>query len=153
MNRNSGLREMEPIEELSFLREIYGRDGHEKILQALIESYNVLQGRAQTLLSLITIILTIAGFSGPNIASSSGPAKVSVGVGLIFVLLSAIVTLWGPLQLKWATQTRAESIDASLVSLIERRNARTRKYHAAFVLLVTGMAGYVGGLISYVFRL
>lgn len=147
------MRSLEPREELEYLREIYGRDSHEKILQVLIESYNTLQGRAQTLLSLVTIILTISGFSGPAIAASSASARMCVGVGLSLVLLSAIVTLWGPLKLQWATQQRADTLDASLTELIERRNSRTAKYQTAFVLLVAGMAGYVGGLISYVFRL
>ena len=140
-------------EELTFLFQIYGERNYDRILAALTESYNVLQARAQLLISLITICLTIAGFSGPNIAASSPIAKACVGYGLLFILASAVVTLIGPLQLRWATQWKAENVEASLVALIERRNSRSAKYHLALVFLIVGMAGYVGGTIGYVFHL
>jgi hypothetical protein len=153
MKEHIHLRQLEPREELAYLRELHGRENHPKIVEALTECFNVLQGRAQTLLSVVAIILTISGFSGPSIASSSVAAKACVGTGLTLVLLAAVVTLGGPLQLRWSTRTRAETLDDSMVSLIQRRNARTRKYHAALGLLVAGMTSYVGGLISYVFHL
>lgn len=144
---------LDPRQELDYLKEIYGGDQPGRILQTLIESYNVLQGRAQTLLGVVTIILTIAGFSGPTIAASGIEGKLGVGVGLTLVIVSAVITLRGPLQLRWATQSREESMEASLIALIAQRNFRTRRYHAAVALLVAGLTVYVAGLVSYVFRL
>ena len=147
------LIKLSPEDELRFLFQIYGEKSYDRILAALTESYNVLQARAQLLISLITICLTIAGFSGPNIAASGAAAKACVGYGLMFILASAVMTLIGPLQLRWATQWKADSVEASLIALIERRNSRSAKYHLALVFLILGMAGYVGGTIGYVFHL
>jgi hypothetical protein len=145
-------RKLTPAEELQYLKEIY-RDDREKILGWITNAYDVLQQRAALLLSLVAVVLTITGFSGPTIAASGRFSKICIGYGLSFVLLSALLVLIGPLQLRWATQWRAESLDASLVLLIERRNARTRKYHMAFALLCLGLTGYVGSVIGYLFRL
>lgn len=148
----NGIRKLTPAEELAYLKEIYGPN-NEKILAWITGSYDILQARSSLLLSLVAVVLTITGFSGPTIAASGTFSKLCIGYGLTFVVLSAILTLAGPLQLRWATQWRGETLDASLINLICRRNSRTRKYHIAFVFLVLGLAGYVGSLIGFLFRL
>ncbi len=145
-------KKLTPSEELDYLIELY-RGDREKILQWITNAYDVLQQRSSLLLSLVAVVLTITGFSGPKIAESGHLSKFCIGYGLSFVLLAAILVLAGPLQLRWATQWRAESLDASLIHLIARRNARTRKYHIAFALLCIGLTGYVGSVIGYLFRL
>lgn len=147
------MRKLEPREELSYLQEIYGHGQNEKILGFLTDTYNTLQARAQTLLSLVTIILTIAGFSGPAIAASGRVGQLGVSIGVMLVVVSAITTLGGVLQLRWTTQQREDTVENSFVALLERRNRRTRYYHAAFILLVAGLGVYVAGLVSYVFKL
>lgn len=145
-------RKLSPSEELAYLKELYGED-RAKILTSITNAYDVLQQRSSLLLSLVAVVLTITGFSGPTIAASGFFSKICIGYGLSFVLISALIVLAGPLQLRWATQWRAETLDDSLVQLIARRNARTRKYHLAFALLCVGLTGYVGSVIGYLFRL
>lgn len=145
-------RKLQPSEELAYLKELYGED-RAKILAWITNAYDVLQQRSSLLLSLVAVVLTITGFSGPTIAASGFFSKICIGYGLSFVLVSAIMVLAGPLQLRWATQWRSETLDDSLVQLIARRNARTRKYHLAFALLCIGLTGYVGSVIGYLFRL
>ncbi len=145
-------RKLQPSEELDYLKELYGED-RAKILAWITNAYDVLQQRSSLLLSLVAVVLTITGFSGPTIAASGFFSKICIGYGLSFVLVSAIMVLAGPLQLRWATQWRSETLDDSLVQLIARRNARTRKYHLAFALLCIGLTGYVGSVIGYLFRL
>lgn len=145
-------RKLQPSEELAYLKELYGED-RAKILAWITNAYDVLQQRSSLLLSLVAVVLTITGFSGPTIAASGFFSKICIGYGLSFVLVSAIMVLAGPLQLRWATQWRSETLDDSLVQLIARRNARTRKYHLSFALLCIGLTGYVGSVIGYLFRL
>lgn len=142
-----------PEEELQYLYEIHGEGEHAKLFEILIRSFDVLQNRAQLLLSLITICLTITGFSGPDIAASSYASKISIAFGLGFVLMSALVLFMGPLQLRWGTRRKADTIGASLIALIQRRNQRTAWYHLAVVLLVIGLTGYVGSVLGYLFKL
>lgn len=145
-------RKLSAEQELDYLKELYGNNG-EKILQWVTNAYDVLQQRSSLLLSLVAVVLTITGFSGPTIAASGRFSKICIAYGLTLVLISSVLILAGPLQLRWATQWRGETLDASLVALIRRRNARTRKYHVAFALLCLGLTGYVGSVIGYLFRL
>lgn len=146
------MRKLSPAEELTYLREIYGNND-DKILNWITGAYDILQARSSLLLSLVAVVLTITGFSGPTIAASGTFSKICIGYGLSFVLISSVLTLAGPLQLRWATQWRGDSLDESLTNLIRRRNARTLKYHIAFGFLVVGLTGYVGSLIGFLFRL
>jgi hypothetical protein len=138
-----------PAEELEYLKTIYGDNQAEKLFTLLTDSFNVIQNRAQMLLSLITITLTITGFSGPRIAESSLFARLSIAIGLGFVLLSALILMAGPLRLNWCTRSRSKSLDQSLIKLIEQRNFRTERYHLASIALVVGLIGYVTSVISF----
>jgi len=138
-----------PAEELEYLKSIYVENQAEKLFAQLTDSFNVIQNRAQMLLSLITITLTITGFSGAKIAESSLFARLSIAFGLGFVLLSALILMAGPLRLNWCTRSRSKSLDQSLIKLIEQRNFRTERYHQASIALVIGLIGYVSSVISF----
>ena len=145
----SDIERLSPSEELGYLKTIYGEDKPEKLYSVLTDSFNVLQNRAQMLLSLVTITLTITGFSGPKIAESSTLARFSIAFGISFVLLSALMMISGPLRLSWCTRTRFRDIDQSLIRLIDQRNFRTRRYHTAAKVLIIGLMGYVISVISF----
>ena len=140
---------LSPEQELVFLKQIYGEDRSDRLIEILTDSFTVLQNRAQMLLSLITITLTITGFSGPRIADSSLVARIAIAFGLLFVLISALVLMAGPLRIEWCTRTRSIDIDQSLTKLIVQRNARTDRYHLAAIFLVIGLIGYVSSVISF----
>jgi len=146
------LRMLKPEEELDYLKEVHG-DNYSKLFAVLIGHFDVLQSRAQMLLGLITICLTVTGFSGPSIAASGWIAKMLLAFGLSFVLLASFLLVMGPLQLRWGTQRRAATVPESLVALIEIRNRRTRRYHIASAILVVGLAGYMGSLLVYMLGL
>lgn len=148
-----GIIRQTPAEEVEYLLKIHGEGNYSKVFDVLVKQFDVLQNRAQLLLGLITICLTITGFSGPKIAESSTFSKISIAYGLGFVLLSAVMILMGPLQLRWGTTRCAETLHDSIVHLIDRRNERTRKYHWASVLLVLGLTGYVGSVLGYLVQI
>ncbi len=148
-----GIFRQTPEEEVAYLLKIHGKDNHSKVFDVVVKQFDVLQNRAQLLLGLITITLTITGFSGPKIAASSLFSKVCIIYGLTFVLLSAVLILMGPLQLRWGTSRCADSISESLAHLIDRRNQRTQRYHWASALLVVGLSGYVGSVIGYLLQI
>jgi hypothetical protein len=141
-----------PDQELTYLLEIHGEENYSKVFDVLVKQFDVLQSRAQLLLGLVTISLTITGFSGPKIAASSTFSKISIAYGLAFILIAAVLILMGPLQLRWGTRRCKETIRDSLVHLIVRRNERTRKYHVASVFLIAGLTGYVGSVLGFLFK-
>ena len=143
------MRNLTPAEELAFLKEIYGSTTVEGIVASLRDSFNVLQARAQLLLSLIAICLTITGFSGRQIAASGVLARIFIGAGVLAVLVAAVILFTGPLLVQWITAYRAESLDHTLIQLIERRNQRTARYHAAVISLLIGLTGYVLSIVAY----
>lgn len=140
---------LSPVEELANLKSIYGETQIDRLYKILTNTFNVLQNRAQTLLSLITITLTITGFSGPRIAESSQLSRYSIAFGLSFVLLSALILMTGPLRLSWGTQWRSKNNDEALIRLIQQRNFRTNRYHIASFSLIIGLIGYVTSLVSF----
>ncbi len=145
-------RPQTPEQELGYLLEIHGEGNYSKVFDVLVKQFDVLQSRAQLLLGLVTITLTITGFSGPKIAASSAFSRISIAYGLAFILIAAVLILMGPLQLRWGTRRCKETIHESLVHLIVRRNERTKKYHLASFLLVLGLTGYVGSVIGFLFK-
>lgn len=137
------MRKLTPDEELRWLREIHGPDSDGRMYDLLVESFHVLQTRSQVVMGLVTICLTITGFSGPQIAASSVVARNFVFLGVLLVLASAVCTILGPLQIRWITRYRLETVDSSLIALLARRNQRTTAYHASVLCLLLGLTGYV----------
>jgi hypothetical protein len=115
----------------------------------LKDSFSLLQARAQMLLGLATICLTITGFSGPRMAASNGWSRFFIGLGLSFVLLSVMALVAGPLRLRWMTAWKAEDVDQTLLLHLRQRNLRTVFYRAAMVLLMIGLTGYLSSLVFY----
>lgn len=142
------LKKLSPEEELEFLKEIHGNE-YSKLFGVLKDSFALLQTRAQMLLGLATICLTITGFSGPRMAASNGWSRFFIGFGLTFVLLSVMALVAGPLRLRWMTAWKAEDVERTLLLHLEQRNARTRFYRVAMFLLLVGLTGYLLSLIFY----
>lgn len=143
------LKKLSPEEELDFLREIHGGNDNEKLFGALKDAFSLLQTRAQMLLGLATICLTITGFSGPRMAASNGWSRFFIGFGLTFVLLSVMALVAGPLRLRWMTAWKAEDIERTLLLHLEQRNIRTKYYRVAMFLLLVGLTGYLLSLIFF----
>ncbi|MDE0837919.1 MAG: hypothetical protein OSB41_02605 [Kiritimatiellae bacterium] len=137
------MKKLNEDEELEFLLELHGRPEYVEVFEQIRHGLEVLQIRSQMLLGLITICLTVTGFSGHMIARSSQAARLCVFGGVLSVLVSAIVLMYGPLRVNWITGSRESDIKQTVVALIKRRNERTRIYHVAAVFLVLGLTGYV----------
>ena len=143
------LKKLNPEEELEFLKEIHGGDDYGKLFQVLKESFSLLQTRAQMLLGLATICLTITGFSGPRMAASNVWSRFFIGFGLTFVLLSVMALVAGPLRLRWMTRWMAGDIEQTILLHLHQRNLRTTYYRIAMFLLLVGLTGYLLSLIFY----
>jgi hypothetical protein len=143
------MKRLDPKEELEHLKSIYGAENTRELYSLLRDAFATLQSRSHVLLSLVTICLTITGFSGPSIAASGIVSKVAMVVGLCFVLSAAGCLLVGSFDLQWITRYRGEGVDDTLVHLLERRNRRTRIYRFATLMLVSGLSSYVTSVVVY----
>jgi hypothetical protein len=143
------MKKLNPQEELAFMKEIHGADDYATLFAAVKESFTLIQTRAQMLLGLATICLTITGFSGPRMAQSNAYSRFFIGFGLSFVLASVIAIVTGPLRLRWITAWRADSLDETLLENLRRRDYKTKYYRIATLLLLIGLTGYLLSLIFY----
>lgn len=143
------LKRLSHEEELAFLKEVHGEGESAALFGVMREAFVLLQTRAQMLLGLATICLTITGFSGPGIAQSNGYSRVLIGLGLLFVLASVCVSLMGPLRLQWMYAWKAEDADQTILELLRRRDQRTRCYRIATLLLAAGLIFYLFSLLFY----
>jgi hypothetical protein len=106
----------------------------------------VLVLRAQVMLSLSGIVITVTGFSGRAVAQTSPLARASVVAGLFVVLAAAAVAFGGVLRLKWLTEVLTDDPKTTLVRGLEIRNNKSRYINVALALFVIGFALYCFGV-------
>jgi NADH:ubiquinone oxidoreductase subunit 2 (subunit N) len=113
-----------------------------KALELLEKQLNTLHARAQVLMSLAGIVVTVTGFSGRLIAATSLISQVLVISGLVTVLSSAVWVFSRVMGIKWVTTGLTENDTESLEKIIERRNRKTRAYSRGGVILCVGLLLY-----------
>ncbi len=143
------MQKLKPEDELANLKSIYGDDAISEIYANLRDAFTTLQNRSHVLLSLVTICLTITGFSGPNIAAAGVYSKAAIILGLCLVLSAGGGLLIGAFDLQWITRYKGASDDETIIHILERRNRRTRAYRIATLLLVLGLTSYVASVVIY----
>lgn len=126
-----------------------GDAGLGRILEVLRGQFTTIQIRAQLLLTLATITLTITGFSGARIVELGGrAARWGLGLGLGLVLL-VIILLLANLRVRWLT-TFPGTPREILLQALRYRDTKTAWYLLQIVLLGIGLSCYVGAVIAYV---
>jgi hypothetical protein len=127
-------------------------DGDKINIQRTLENqFAVLYQRSQVLLSLCGIIISVTGFSGKSIVVTSFASRLLLISGLLFVLLSGIITIWGVLRFKWITQWNEESLSNFVSNVIERRDRKTLYFKIALILLLIGLTLYVSSITFMLF--
>lgn len=132
-------------DEAAHLLALYHDDAG-RVMATIESQLGILATRAQTLLSLTGITITVTGFSGSNIARTSNLAAALVILGLVLVLVGAAVCITGILAVRWTTQLAPCTLKDALIYALERRDAKTRAYSLALVLVAAGLAAYVASV-------
>ena len=127
--------------EIQSVLKLCGGDLRE-VLKIYEQQLNVLQSRAQVLMSLAGVVLTITGFSGRRIAGTSWFAQMCVIAGLGVVLLSAIWIWKKVLSIRWMTSDLVGEPEDILLRIIERRDAKTKAYATGGFILCLGFVIY-----------
>lgn len=126
-----------------------GDRGVKGAIDILMQQFQVLQTRAQMMLTITTLTLTITGFSGPKIAASGAFAQGAMVLGILSVLASTLLILGGSLRIQWVTQFQADDDLALIASVMHYRNKKTRLFFAEICLLVAGLSCYVASVVAY----
>lgn len=106
------------------------------------DQLNTIVMRAQVMLSLSGIVITVTGFSGKLIATTSALARTTVVAGLFMVLAAAAVGVVGVLRLRWFTQELQPTPVETILRGLEIRNDKTRYLKLALSLFVVGFSLY-----------
>ena len=132
-------------EEADHLWSLYGGDAP-KIMGLLQQQLTNLAMRAQMLLQLAGLTITVTGFSGANIARSGTVAAVLVVSGLVTVLLGASLSMGGILTVRWTTQLAPCPPREAILETIRLRERKTRAFARSLALLIVGLAMYIGSV-------
>ena len=132
-------------EETTHLMQLYSGDPA-KIMGAIDAQLSILSARAQTLLSLAGITITVTGFSGASIAHSGKLAAILLVVGLVLVLFSASVAMNDILRVRWVTSIAPCSLEVAVHSALDVRDAKTRAFSRSLGVLIVGLSLYVGSV-------
>ena len=132
-------------EEADHLLALYGGEPA-RVMGTVETQLAVLASRAQTLLSLTSITITVTGFSGASIAKSGPLAAALIVLGLVFVLLGAALAISGILAVEWTTAIAPAPLRDALLHALARRDEKTQAYSRALYFVITGLAAYVASV-------
>jgi hypothetical protein len=136
---------MTPANEARRILEIHKNDDA-SALAVLERQLGVINTRADVIMSLAGITITVTGFSGRLIAATDRLAQVCIVSALVFVIASVawVFLTVGPIC--WITSDLEGDTLSALVRIIERRNRRTRAYMIGGVILCIGIALYAAAI-------
>lgn len=103
---------------------------------------DVIYLRAQVLMSLAGMVVTVTGFSGRLIAGSSTAAQIFLVAGLFVSLSSAIWVFLRVMRVRWVTVFLAENPDTALEQALLRRDQKTCAYKKGGLALCIGLVLY-----------
>lgn len=138
-------RAANPGEEADHLLELYEGDAT-KVMARLEQQLSSLANRAQMLLQLAGLTITVTGFSGANIARSGRFAAILVVSGLVVVLVAAALSMGGILRVEWTTQLAPCPAREAILEVIALRDAKTRAFARSLALMIVGLALYIGSV-------
>lgn len=132
-------------QEAEHLLQLYERNAAQ-IMGELRSQLSILANRAQTLLSLAGITITVTGFSGAAIAKTGVLAASLLVLGLVFVLASAAIAMTGILRVHWATSLPPCPLDEAVRAALALRDMKTKRFDLSLRLLVIGLTLYVSSI-------
>ncbi len=111
-------------------------------LEVAQKQLDVIYTRAQILMSLAGIVVTVTGFSGRLIAGTSTTAQAFLVAGLFVSLGSAIWVFLRVMPVRWVTVMLAENSEKALVHALVRRDRKTQAYRIGGLILFAGLVLY-----------
>jgi len=113
-----------------------------RALEIAQNQLNVIYVRAQVLMSLSGLVVTVTGFSGRLIAGSSLIAQLFLVAGLFLCLCSTVWVFLRVMRVRWVTSMLGGEEKAALVQALIHRDRKTRAYALGGRILCVGLALY-----------
>lgn len=141
---NIHMHKLTPEQEFDRIMQVYGKQDPLDALNLLERQLNTLSQRAQMLLGLCGIVITVTGFSGRIIAGTNRVAQIFIVSGVSITLIAAALVVGGVMRLHWISQQPPQSDLPQLVrTTLAYRDRKMRYYHLAVYVLLLGLTCYV----------
>lgn len=133
----------ESSEVQAILRHFSTPNGTGAVYQLLDAQLGVLHGRAQSLMQLSGVVITVTGFSGRIIADTSRAAQILVVSGVGLVALAAALALIFVSPIRWVSADLSLPVEDWVLVTLRRRNRKSRAIRGATMVLILGMTVYL----------
>jgi len=118
-------------------------DSPARALRFLERQLFIIYNRAQVLVSLAGVVVTVTGFSGRLIAATNRIGQITLVTGLLLVLLSAAYVYAKVMRVTWITrEITHDPVADALVRIIDLRNEKTTAYSRGGYILFAGLFLY-----------
>ncbi|MDK2972220.1 MAG: hypothetical protein PWP23_1975 [Candidatus Sumerlaeota bacterium] len=120
-----------------------GGDSIPRIYEIINQQLNVIHMRAQSLIALGSVVITVTGFSGRIIADTNRYAQLLIVLGITLVGVAAGITLTRVMPLRWVTSYMDLEPRDWLLTALRRRTHKSRALRVALVFMTLGMISYL----------
>lgn len=127
----------------ALLARLGGREEFLAVYQLLDAQLGTIHSRAQSLMQLAGVVITVTGFSGRIIADTSNVAQLFIVSGVALVAGAAGVALVFVTPVRWMSRDLHLPDHQWVVATLRRRNRKSRAVLAASALLVLGITLYM----------
>lgn len=134
-------REIEAI-----VRHFGGAEGRARIYDFIDGQLNVLHTRAQSLIQIAGVVITVTGFSGRIIADTSKSAQTLIVSGVALVSIAAAIALMFVMPIRWLSSYLHLPMEEWLLTALRRRRKKNRAFRVASIIIVAGMILYVSAV-------
>lgn len=120
-----------------------GMDNVARIYEIVNQQLNVIHTRAQSLIALGSVVITVTGFSGRIIADTNRYAQLLIVLGITLVGVAAGITLTRVMPLRWVTSYMDLEPREWLLTALRRRTRKSKALRVALVFMTLGMISYL----------
>ncbi len=117
-----------------------------QIHNLLDRQFSVLQTRAQVLVSIAGIVVTVTGFSGRIIAGIHFTSQILVVAGLFTVITSAAYTVSKVLTIRWLTAMLEPDSPEKLAEILCQRDRKLMAFRVGSAILLVGLICYAAAI-------
>ena len=114
-----------------------------QLLNYLSGQLSVLKQKAQMLMGLCGLAITVTGFSGHHMAKGGLlPASMLVA-GISFIFVAIVITLRSMRQIRWVSQALSDDLVKTTEEIIKRRNKEQKQLSWASLFATIGLGFYL----------
>ncbi|MFV0422459.1 hypothetical protein [Oleidesulfovibrio sp.] len=137
-------------QEYRYMLDVLGSES--EVWKSLQGQFGVLNQRTQAIFGIGALLISVTGFSGHRMVVAGMLSGVPLIVGLLFVLVSLGIALFGVTRLHWISAMQRASVAESMCLVIAVRNKKTILFLWSLKCMLAGMVWYVFAVINYLYQ-